>query len=778
MPDGTSSSGIPGPYRPQQPQVWHEPQHYPQAAGGAESDGGDGWDSIRKVWRRKWLVAGVAAGFAVLAGVSAATMTPHYTTEARILLGVQDPNVIKMEQVLEGFVPSNGAVRSEAYVIESRQMARQVAYRLALDQSPMYNPELRPEPGWTDKLSLSYAKEQVKSLIMAGLSFVGLDMSEERVPTGLEMTPEELAAAEKEELWTNIESKLLSQITVEPLNRSNVLSLTVEATDPQVAARIANSFANIYVEQKLSSRRAATGRANDWLQTRIDELRGEVRESERAVEEYRQRHDLYATKSDTVIGQQLAALNAELARTEGELSAARARLSQAETQEGNGGNADSLPAVLQSPLIRQLRGQQSELESEAADLSANYTDRHPRIRNIRAQIADVTSKINAEIDRTIDGLRNEVQIASNQFQSVRNRMDELKAEMGVANTESVELRRLERDAEANRSLLESLLQRSKETMSQSSLLTSNADVLSNAAVPRWPSFPPTNLILLLGTMVGIGLGVLIALVLEKLDQTFRTSDEIEEFTGLPTLALIPILRRLGSGRMDHVLRNPHSVYANSLRMLATFLSSDSDIRSLSGLVVFTSAVAAEGKSHTSCSFAQLLASEGRKVILLDLDWRQPTQHRLFGERRRAGVIELLSGKGSPEDIVHHDKASGVDVLFAGDTRLMQGRTVPLERLQLLLHTLSQHYDVIVVDTSPTMLTPEVMYLARIADHFVMNVKWGQTTRRAVTTEIKNILRSGGRVSGVALSHVDLDRYTKYSYADGGYLRHGYLVQDA
>src|SRR3546814_4217076 len=105
---------------------------------------------------------------------------------------------------------------------------------------------------------------------------------------------------------------------------------------------------------------------------------------------------------------------------------------------------------------------------------------------------------------------------------------------------------------------------------------------------------------------------------------------------------------------------------------------------------------------------------------------------------------------------------------------MQGKPVSIERLQLLLHTLSRHYDVIVVDTSPTMITPEVLCLAQLADHVVMNVKWGSTTRRAVTTEIKNLMRAGARVSGVVLTQVDLNRYSKYSYSDGGYFRSGYL----
>lgn len=768
-----------GPY-PAQPPIW--PDTFPHHAAMAAEGGGDGWDAVRKVWRRKWLVLGITAVAIAAGGVATMAMTPRYTAEARILIGTRDPNVANIPAVLKGLVPNSSTVSSEAYVIGSRKMAHRVGYQLALDESPLFNPALRPPPSWLEKLSPGYLlgelKHEVGGFVDSAKSMLGLG-GDDATRNGGGQPPTSAAqqsAQRQQRLWDGIEGKLLSNLDVQPLARSNVLSIQAQSTEPKMASRVANAFAQQYVDQQLAKRREATSEANDWLKKRIADLRGKVQESERAVEQYRQKHDLYATKNDTVIGQQLAALNEELSKSENAVADAQAKLAEAKSQTN--AEADSLPAVLQSPLIVQLRAKQAELESRKADLASSYTPKHPKMRNINAQIKDINAKISAEIQRIIGGLKNQLNIAKDQHQRIVARMKKLKAQVGQSNEESVKLRQLEREAQADRDMLQSLLKRSKETSGQGSLLTPNVEILSNAAVPRWPSFPPSKLIMLLAGLIGVGFGVLLALLIEKLDQTFRTSDEIEEYTGLPTLAVVPKVARRGSGRLDHVVRNPHSIYTNAVRMMSTLLSHDRDPRTLAGLVVVTSAVAGEGKSHTSCSLAQVLAAEGRRVALLDFDWRQPTQHQLFGRKRAAGVIELLCGSRSAEDVVHHDNPSGVDVLFAGDVNLMRGRTLPLERLQLLLHTLAQHYDVIVLDTSPTLLTPEVLYLARFADHVVMNVKWGSTTRRAVTTEIKKILRAGGRVSGVVLSQVDLDRYNKYSYADGGYLRHGYLIHDA
>lgn len=507
MPDGPAGR-YPGPYQPQQPPIL--PPEYSYGMPSNVDNEADGWDAVRKVWRRKWLVAGVTAGFVLVGALAVMSMTPRFQAEARILLGIQDPNVANIQSVLENIIPNSSNVRSEAYVIESRELARQVGYRLALDKSPLFNPELRPEPGLLAKLSPSYLAGQAADLVDQTLVFLGLSEPEKEAGPYAGMSPEEREKAKQERLWTSIESALLYRLTVEPLNRSNVLSVQAESTDSEMAAKIANTFSNVYVEQQLAKRRKVTEKANTWLQTRIEELRSEVRESERAVEAYRQEHDLFATKSDTIIGQQLAALNQELTRSENQLAEAEAKLAQAESSSGQD---DSLPSVLQSPLIVQLRGKQADLERQAADLASDYTSKHPKMRNIQAQLADTRSKIDGEIERIVGSLRNQVRIFRDGYERVQQRMASLKTQMGESNTEMVKLRQLEREADANRNMLESLLEREKETTQQTELLSSNAEVLSRATAPTSPAFPPTNLILLLAGFVGIGAGVLLALLI-------------------------------------------------------------------------------------------------------------------------------------------------------------------------------------------------------------------------------------------------------------------------
>jgi Mrp family chromosome partitioning ATPase len=327
-------------------------------------------------------------------------------------------------------------------------------------------------------------------------------------------------------------------------------------------------------------------------------------------------------------------------------------------------------------------------------------------------------------------------------------------------------------------MLETLLLRSKETVSQQDIAVPTADIISRANVPFGPSFPPKALIIVIAALIGTGAGVLIALLLENLDQTFRTGDEVEEYIGLPPLALVPAVKRRRPTPIEHVARKPYSTFTNSLRMFAARLTLGSSDGKMPKTMLFTSALPSEGKSRISTSFAQMLALDGQRVILLDLDWKKPGLHRMFKQSRGFGIADLLHGDITPEEAVYRDPLSGAHIMFAGNVGRLHGNTAWLERLRLLLQTLSRHYDVVILDSSPATVAPEVLYLARLVEHTIFVVKWASTPRRAVAGEIRNLLRVGARIDGIVLSQVDPKRYHKYGYDEEDGLRHRYLIHGA
>lgn len=732
-----------------------------------------GWELLLKLWRRKFLILGIVAGCGGVAVLAGHGMAPRYEAEARVLVGGLRPEVSRDAAELEHATMDSDAIRTEGHIIASRTMAERVSKSLALSSHPEFNPTLNPEPSMVERLGVA---EVVDSIVEYGKSLVEFQDREE--VSGSRGKVDEKAAPAVD-METRIVSKLLSQLTVEPMARSHVLRIGVQTGDAELAADIANRFADEYVVHRLHEQEGAIRRANGWLDERLTDLQTQLAEAEAAVEAYRRENNLFSVRSETVIGQQMAELNSRLVAARSDLAEAEAKLTHAEATAGSAGDAESLPTVLQSPLIISLRTEKAGLERKIAELRSEYTDKHPTMAAMLAQLSDIQSGIEAEIGRIVSSLRQEADIARQRLQRVDARMTEVESQMGTSNAQTVELRQLEREAEATRAMYESLLMRSKETAFQAGIIEPGAKVLSAAVVPGSASFPPKKMLLVVGLLAGAVIGVVIALVMEKLDNTFRTPEDLEDHTGIPNLAVLPRAARRWSGLCDEVIRRPLSPYTDALRMIWAQLSLENRQGDLPGVTLFTSVTSGEGKSHTSCSYARLMAAEGKKVVLVDLDWRQPTQHRLFGEKfRRTDMLDLLNADVSPEEAVFVDRETGLHVIFNGRLGKSQGRAVQLDRILALLRTLSRYYDVVVVDTSPLQITPMVLHLARAADRVVMCVKWGSTRRNAVVSEIRNLLRVGVHVSGTVITQVEPKKYRRYSEGTSYYARNPPVLRNA
>lgn len=732
-----------------------------------------GWELLVKLWRRKFTILGFVAGFGAIAMLAGQSMAPRYEAEARVLVGGLRPEVSRDSAELAHATMDADAIRTEGHIIASRTMAERVSRSLALSSYPEFNPSLAREKSLAEKLGIDGA---IESLVEYGTSLT--DVLNDEEPVVAEQVKSEGSGATIDQETRNV-SKLLSSLAVEPMARSHVLRLSVEAGDPELAANIANRFANEYVVHRLHEQEGAIRRANGWLDERLTNLQTQLAEAEAAVENYRQDNNLFSVRSETVVGQQMAELNSRLVEARSNLAEAEAKLSHAEATAASAADAESIPTVLQSPLIISLRTEKSGLERKIAELRSEYTDKHPTMVAMLAQLSDIQNGIKSEIDRIVASLRQEADIARQRLERVDARMSEVETQMGTSNAQTVELRQLEREAEATRAMYESLLMRSKETAFQAGILEPGAKVLSAAVIPGSASFPPKKLLLVVGMLAGAVIGIVIALVVEKLDNTFRTPEDLEDHTGIPNLAVLPRTARRWSGRCDEVVRRPLSPYTDALRMIWAQLSLENRKGDLPGVTLFTSAASGEGKSHTSCSYARLMAAEGKKVVLVDLDWRQPTQHRLFGEKfRRTDMVDLLNADVSPEDAVFVDRHTGLHVIFNGRLGKSQGRAVQLDRILALLRTLSKYYDVVVVDTSPLQITPMVLHLARAADRVVMCVKWGSTRRNAVVSEVRNLLRVGVHVSGTVITQVEPKKYRRYSEGTSYYTRNPPVLRNA
>lgn len=702
-------------------------------------------ETLRKLWRHRVLIA-ICTVLVGGAAIAAAWLMPsYYVSEARVLVGVQSPRLPNVESIMADVSPDAERVQNEGFILQSRSLAKQVIDQLNLRQDPEFNPALAKPSFWQRLDWKQYLPAEVQAWLAPAPKV-------------------ESASSKADDPDALIIDILLGHVDVSTLGRSHVLSVKAESRNPATAAAIANALADRYLDYQRRDKVDQMDRVDKFLLGRVTELREQVRKSDQAVEDYRRANDLYKSAGSGVTAQQLTELNSQLLAAQTAKAETESRLKEAQEMRKGGLNNESVPDVLRSPLIAQLKTAQADSERKAAELQATYGPRHPSLINARSEVGNIQGRVNAEIAKVIDGLAREARTADARYQALVQNFETLKKQMGSVNNQTIQLEALERDAVVNRNLLEAMLLRAKQSTGAEAILQANAKLVSPAAPAHAPTYPPKALIALLGVAGGMMAGVTIALLREGGDHTFRRADQIEAATGLPVMAMVPQVAGRGQPAMQ-VLRQPTSAYSEALRRLHIGVEL-SEAANSPRTILISSATPSEGKSVMVASLGRLLASNGKRVLLIDCDWRSPRLHQIFRCSNRDGLASLLVDKESAlENTIHHDALSGVDVMPAGLWSPRSAHLLSSDRMRQLLEALEQHYEFIVLDTPPALVTADVLALSRLVEKVVFVVRWGHTRQEAVLEALKQIVDAQGDVAGVVMSRVVSKQYRQYSYGD-------------
>jgi polysaccharide biosynthesis transport protein len=709
-------------------------------------------DALQQLWRRRWLVGfGTLAGAAIAAAV-AWSIPSQYIAEARLLVGIREPRALDVQAIIADVSPDAERVQSEGFILQSRGVARQVIDQLHLEEDPVFNSELQPS-------SRHYVRSMAELLptgLLVWLRSFGLGFDS---PTPLT----------REQRDNAMIARLLSRLDVSTLGRSHVLSIKAEAADSATAAAIANAFAHDYLEHQRGEKIETIERVDKFLMDRIGELREAVRVSDQAVEDYRRQYGLYKTGSTgSITSQQLTELNSQLLVAQSVKMQAAARLQEAQALGGGRLGIESVPEVLQSPVIAMLKEQLAASERLASEKAAALGANHPAMRDARAASASISARVAAEVAKIVDGLAREARASAARYDTLLKDFDRAKGEMGVVNDKSIQLDALERDAAVNRNLLQAALNRAKKTMGSADIVQANGRIISAAVAPGYPAFPPKNLLLILGAFGGLLIAASIAMLLERNDRTFRRAEQVEALTGMPVLSMVPQVR--GRAVAQQVLRNPISSYSEALRRLFVGVELSEATVSPKVLLV-TSSVPAEGKSMMVASLGRQLAASGKKVLLIDCDWRSPSLQRIFHCDNAKGLANLLAEDDVLlNDCLHRDAESGVDILPAGSWKPQFLQLLGSDRMARLLEAFSAEYDLLILDSSPVLVTADSLALCRLVEKVLFVVRWGQTRQEAVLEALKQLLDAQADVAGVAISQVVTKEFRRYASHDLAYSR--------
>jgi len=724
----------------------------------------------RMLWRRKWTM--LCAGFAVmlLAVLIIGSLTPRYTATAFVEINPRQTRVVDFEAVLSGLPADTTTMETEIQILRSRKLAAKTVAKLGLERTPEFNPSLRADGGIAGLLEDLIRRNMLDGANAGddagGKSFLEMALSLVR-PEKPPVVATEAAVRKEREKVINI---FLENLTVRPEGRSRVIAISIDSENPAIAAAAANTLADFYIVAQLEAKFEATKRASAWLNERVFELREEVKRAEQQVEAYRGRSGLIQGGTNaTLASEQVSDLNRQYVTEGTRLAEAEARLRQVERLLGKPGGIESMAEVLDSQVIRDLRRQETEVERRVAELSTEFGEKHPRMINARAELRDLRTKVQLEVDKIVEGLRNEVAVARARTSTVSASLESMKKEVSRLNTSEVQLRALEREAAASRALLEQLLTRSKETSSQEDFQQADASIVSEAAAPALPSFPKKTLLLLVSFVFASVASVVVAVVLEFLDLGFRSMDQIERQLGVAPLGLVPALkgiRSIGKNPQDYILEHPTSAFGESIRSMHTNLLL-SDLVKRPKVILLTSALPNEGKTSMAVSLGRLQAQVGQKVVVVDCDVRRPSIHKALNMEPGPGLVQCLLGEANIDEAVQQDPESGLFVLQAGGTPPNPPDLFDSIPMQKLLTTLARKYDLVILDSAPLLAVSDTLFLARLVDKTVLIVRWVRTRRETVKLALSKLFDAKTDVAGVILSMVDVKGHAQYGFSDSG-----------
>lgn len=673
------------------------------------------------------IVLGLAAAWVIHDQI-----TPRYTGQATILLNLRTTMVAEGSEVISSLPREQAAVRTETELLQSRSMAEHVVDRLNLIDDPTFLDRQfaeRPLPAFLNGLRAEF-QEWWRS------QFDPPAMDTPRPPP-----PDQRAL---------LLDALQENVSVKSDGQSFALHLRFYSPDPIIAAMIANGFADAYLDYQRALKTQGTREAGRWLTDRVDELRAELERTDTAMEKLRRETGTLTQGGQSMAGLEITELNREVLAAEAEQRSIASRLATLREAVASR-NLESSPEIMASTVVVGLRHQQAAARVQEAELLGTFGERHPALVRARTERQAIDQQLADESRRIANRLEQEEHAAAEKVSRLLEAVGRARERLRVAQNAEVEMARLERDANAGRSLYESYLLRMKQLGEREQLEMPDAVIITAARIPQAPDARRLTS-LLLGMFGGGLLGAFLAFLRERMDDSLRSAGEVEQLLGLPVLGLLPNQQGWRESPEARMLSAPNSPFAEAVRATSLVVSLAGDRRT-NRVIAVTSALPGEGKTTFCISVARQLASEGLRVLLVDADLRRPRVNRVLGDVPGPDLIDLMLDRCGTEEAVRTDAKTGARYLGV-DTG--SRHPVPLLQsgaLQRIVDRARQSYDIVLIDTPPMTVAADSALIARSADACLFFVRWGVTSRQAVFRGLRLLSLCHVSVTGVVLSRI-------------------------
>ena len=702
------------------------------------------------LWRRKWSILSLFVVVVLVAILAVLSLTPIYRAGATLLIEQQAAKVVSIEQVygLEG--TGNEYLQTQFELLKSRALAERVVKQLNLTTHPEFDPRQQPEPLIDIKgLLANFNVNQV-------------------VPATLPEDLEEGVDPTEAQILDDVTKAFMQRISVAPQGKSQLVRVEVEMADARMAAKAATDRDNGLIESLLLDTMDMSLTATNWMNSRLGELRNTLKKAEDRLQAFREKENLVDVDGVSTISA------AELTQTGDRMIDARRQRAEAESQyrqvqamrDGGWEKLATIPAVLGHPLIQQFKADEAKARAKVDELSKRYGARHPAMEAARSDLSAASGSLRGQVEQIVAGIERNYQLAVANENSLQASFNANKSQIQDISRKEFKLRELQREVDANRALYDTFMTRLKETAATSDLESANARVVDQATVPSEPVKPKKSLIVAIAGLLALFVGAGLTLLIEALNNTFKSTDQVESKLNLPVLGILPLIKNKQRGEVAHLFSsNGDRSFSESMRTIRTGVV-------LSGMdephkiLVITSSVPGEGKSTVAANLAIALG-QMEKVLLIDADMRRPTLAKNFDFAvGTPGLANLIAGTAKLEDCIKH--VEGIDMLSAGSVPPNPLELLSSARFEKVIELLRSQYDRVVIDSPPTQAVSDATVLATHANALLYVIKSEATPIPLAQKGVGQLLQNNAPVTGVILNQVDIKKAQKQGYSYGGY----------
>jgi polysaccharide biosynthesis transport protein len=700
----------------------------------------DFYKHLRTILKYRLLILSMVFTAVLTAIVITFLMTPIYRATSSIQIDRETVNVADVKDLQsEKDNSSNDFYQTKYELLASRALAERVVNTLGLADDAQFN-------------------VQSKSLLgsVVGLLFSKPETTEAKVDI--------------DERTRGAVGALVRGLTISPVRGSRIVKISFDHTNPAIAQKISNGYADAFIADNLARRYDATSYARKFLEERLQQLKVKLEDSEKQLVQYAEKNGIINLDDNKNLAiTDLESVNAKLAEVHANRVKAETIWKQAQATGGFG-----LKEILDSKAIQDNQKLRTELAAQYQQKLAIYKPAFPEMIQLRNQIKELDRQVVTAVEAIKNSLKASYLSAKEEEDSLQEQLSGLKADVVTLRNSNINYTILKREADTNRTLYDGLLQRYKEIGISGAVGTNNISVVDTATQPRSPQSPNLFMNIALGTIAGLLLGIGLAYGFDYIDDSFKTPEDVESSIGISVIGVIP--KPASEGTIDDELLNARSGVSEAIRSLRTglqFATSDGLPKSL----LITSSKPSEGKTTSSIALARSLASIGLNVLLIDGDLRNASVHRRIRCSNELGLSNYLTGNKFPEEVVQSTDTEGLVVMAAGPLPPNPAELLAGPRFMSLLALGMESFDIVVIDGPPVMGLADAPLIASMTRATLLVIAANETRRNTVKVALKRLQFARANIIGTLLSKFDakISGYG-YGYGYGDYDYHSYGTQ--